>query len=159
MRPDRRKRLKTAFVVAALVTAFSFTVPRCFCFALPKSLNHWLFWKVREKGEIRRGDYVLYDHSDKATGWKSLRMIKLVACNEGDILSVVDKKFYCNGAYLGKAKDKALNGTPLQSFVWEGPVPKGKILALGEHRDSYDSRYYGFISKSKILCKACPVFE
>lgn len=159
MLADRKQRLRTAIILATIVVTFSFTVPRCFCFALPKSLNHCLFWKVRDKSEIRRGDYVLYDHKDKATGWKTLRMIKLVACNEGDNLSIVDKKLYCNGAYLGKAKDKALNGTPLQGFAWNGPVPKGKVLALGEHKDSYDSRYYGFVSKSVILCKARPVFE
>jgi type IV secretory pathway protease TraF len=87
-------------------------------------------------------------------------MLKKVVCDEGDILTVDnDKRFFCNGVYVGKAKDRALDGSALTNFVWNGPVPPGMILAMGEHKDSYDGRYYGFVQKTSVLNKAHPVFE
>ena len=142
------------------ISAACLTLPRFFCFALPPSLYHKLFWVDRDTRKISRGDYVLYRHSDKHTGDRNLQMVKKVVCAEGDILTVDSaKKYFCNGQYLGKAKDRALNGSPLTNFVWNGPVPSGMILAMGEHKDSYDGRYYGFVKKTAVLNKAHPVFE
>jgi signal peptidase I/conjugal transfer pilin signal peptidase TrbI len=29
---------------------------------------------------------------------------------------------------------------------------------MGQHKDSYDSRYFGFVDKNRILAKAYPIF-
>jgi type IV secretory pathway protease TraF len=153
------RRLIKAQVLLAGIAAACLTLPRCFCFALPPSLSHILFWADRDTRKISRGDYVLYPHSDIRTGYKSLQMVKKVVCNEGDILTVdSSKRYFCNGVYLGEAKDKAIDGAPLTNFIWNGPVPAGMVLAMGECKDSYDGRYYGFVQKTAVINKAHPVF-
>jgi signal peptidase I/conjugal transfer pilin signal peptidase TrbI len=32
------------------------------------------------------------------------------------------------------------------------------MFVMGEHKDSYDSRYFGFVDKSRILARAYPIF-
>jgi type IV secretory pathway protease TraF len=158
-----KKRLKRFVILSAAILsaclAFSLTLGHFFSFAFPPSLSHKLFWVDRDIRKISRGDYVSFNLSDKHTGDRTLRMIKIVVCDEGDILTVDSgKKYFCNGVYLGKAKNKALDGSLLTNFAWNGPVPPGMILPMGEHKDSYDGRYYGFIKKTAILNKAHPVF-
>lgn len=149
----------TAGILAACL-ALSLTLGHFFSFALPPSLSHKLFWVDRDTRKIARGDYVNFIYSDKHTGDRPLPMIKIVVCDEGEILTVDSaKKYFCNGVYLGKAKDRALNGSTLTNFVWNGPVPSGMILPMGEHKDSYDGRYYGFIKKAAVMNKAHPVFN
>ncbi len=137
----------------------SFTIPRFFAFSLTESLGRRIFWVSKDATNIKRGDYVIYRHSNVATQFKEQSMIKLVRCNEGDDLEVDDHKVLtCNGEYIGRAKDTALNGTRLQNFIWHGKIPAGMFLPMGEHKDSYDGRYYGFIAKANVLKKAHPVF-
>jgi signal peptidase I/conjugal transfer pilin signal peptidase TrbI len=90
---------------------------------------------------------------------KSEDVMKILGCNEGDLLTVdAEKKFYCNGEYLVRAKDISLKGEPLQHFVFNGTIPKGVMFVMGQHKDSFDSRYFGFVDKSRILAKAYPIF-
>jgi len=155
----RQLFILAAFLVLA-VPALCFTLPRFFCVALPPSLFHVLFWVDKDTSRIGRGDYVMFTHADKATNGKKLHMVKLVGCSEGDVLTVDNiKRYFCNGEYIGRAKDRALNGKPLRNFSWDGPVPPGMILPMGQHKDSYDGRYYGFIAKNDVRSKAHPVFE
>jgi type IV secretory pathway protease TraF len=159
-RLNRKQLFIPAVALVLVIPALCLTLPRYFCVALPPSLFHKLFWVDKDMSRIGRGDYVLFSHNDMATRGKTMQMVKLVGCGEGDMLTVDNiKRYYCNGEYLGRAKDKGLNGTPLRNFAWNGPVPKGMILPMGQHKDSYDGRYYGFIAKNEVKSKAHPVFE
>lgn len=129
---------------------------------LTPSLKHRVYWLTRNPDRVGRGEYVLFHDKELAARIgmkKSEDMMKLVGCNEGDQLTVdAEKKFYCNGEYLVRAKDVSLKGEPLQHFAFSGTVPKGAMFVMGEHKDSYDSRYFGFVDKSRILAKAYPIF-
>ncbi|ANA41846.1 peptidase (plasmid) [Geobacter anodireducens] len=134
-------------------------MPRFFVVSLTASLHKRLYLIDEDTSKIKRGDFVLFRHSSVATRGIEQTMIKLVRCDEGDELAVDRSKVLtCNGEYIGRAKDAALNGMRLQNFVWNGKVPAGMFLPMGEHKDSYDGRYYGFIPKAKVLKKAHPVF-
>lgn len=129
---------------------------------LTPSLKHRLYWLTRNPDKVMRGDYVLFRHkelTDRIGMKMSEDVMKILGCNEGDLLTVdVEKKFYCNGEYLVRAKDISLKGEPLQHFVFNGQIPKGFMFVMGQHKDSYDSRYFGFVDKSRILAKAYPIF-
>lgn len=129
---------------------------------LTPSLNHRVYWLTRNPDHVGRGEYVLFHDMEQAArvGLKNPgEMMKLVGCNEGDLLTVdSEKKFYCNGEYMVRAKDISLKGEPLQHFVLNGTIPKGFMFVVGEHKDSFDSRYFGFVAKSSILARAYPIF-
>ena len=79
-------------------------------------------------------------------------LIKRLACDEGHYLKVdKNKNYYCDGKYLGTAVDTDKDGNPVKNFVWDGPIPRGKCFVIGTHKRSYDSRYFGFVDKDKIV--------
>lgn len=85
-------------------------------------------------------------------------LVKILACDEGHYLNVDEKKnYYCDGEYLGKAVDTDSLGKPVNHFVWNGIIPKGKAFVIGTHPRSYDSRYFGFIDKDKIIRYLYPI--
>lgn len=156
---SKKQRFAVLGIIVLVSVAFSFSVPTLFAVSLTASLGKRVYWLDKNVSSIKRGDYVIYRHSNIATQFKEQSMIKLIRCDEGDELEVDrNKVLTCNGEYIGRAKETALNGTKLQNFVWHGQIPAGMFLPMGEHKDSYDGRYYGFIAKVNVLEKAHPVF-
>ena len=146
----------TCLIVAGTLIPYKFSV------TLTPSLKHRIYWLTRNPDKVVRGDYVLFHHKELAAKVgmkKSEEMLKVIGCNEGDQLTVdAEKKFYCNGEYMVRAKDISLKGEPLQHFVFNGQIPKGVMFVMGQHKDSYDSRYFGFVEKNRILAKAYPIY-
>ncbi|BEH08875.1 hypothetical protein GSUET_04870 [Geobacter sulfurreducens subsp. ethanolicus] len=146
----------TCLLVAGTLLPYKFSV------TLTPSLKHRIYWLTRNPDKVVRGDYVLFHHKELAAKVgmkKSEEMLKVIGCNEGDQLTVdAEKKFYCNGEYMVRAKDISLKGEPLQHFVFNGQIPEGIMFVIGQHKDSYDSRYFGFVDKNRILAKAYPIF-
>jgi signal peptidase I/conjugal transfer pilin signal peptidase TrbI len=145
----------TSLLVAGTLLPYKISV------TLTPSLKHRVYWLVRNPERVGKGDFVLFRHQELTTrmGMKrSEDVMKILGCNEGDLLAVdAEKRFYCNGEYLVRAKDYSLKGEPLRHFVYRGTVPKGFMFVMGEHKDSYDSRYFGLVDKSRILAKAYPI--
>jgi conjugal transfer pilin signal peptidase TrbI len=77
--------------------------------------------------------------------------VKLLACSPGDRLENRGRDFYCNGKYIGTAKTHSLKGEPLSHFQFNGAIPPGHYFAVGETRDSFDSKYWGFVKADWIL--------
>lgn len=146
----------TCLIIAGTLIPYKFSV------TLTPSLKHRIYWLTRNPDKVVRGDYILFHHKELAAKVgmkKSEEMLKVIGCNEGDQLTVdEEKKFYCNGEYLVRAKDISLKGEPLQHFVFNGQIPKGVMFVMGQHKDSYDSRYFGFVEKNRILAKTYPIF-
>ncbi len=89
---------------------------------------------------------------------KTRRVIKKVACAEGDTLTVEGLYYYCNGQYLGVAKERTIDGKLLDHFVYSGIIPEGQIFVFSPSKDSFDSKYYGFMEEKDVLAIAHPVF-
>lgn len=146
----------TSLLVAGTLLPYKFSV------TLTPSLKHRVYWLTRYPDRVEKGDYVLFSHRELSARMgikKSDNVMKILGCNEGDLLTVdSEKKFYCNGEYLVRAKDVSLKGEALQHFVFNGTIPKGVMFVMGQHKDSFDSRYFGFVEKSRILAKAYPIF-
>jgi len=41
--------------------------------------------------------------------------------------------------------------------VFNGKVPEGTLFVSGQHRDSFDSRYWGFLDRKKVEAIAHPL--
>jgi len=101
----------------------------------------------------RRGDVIVFEYPEDP----SKDFIKRVIGTPGDVVEEKDKKLFVNGKpYVNphevhKEKDiipKEMN--PRDTF---GPVtvPPNSYFVMGDNRDrSYDSRFWGFVSRDKI---------
>jgi signal peptidase I len=106
--------------------------------------------KIRDP---RQGDVIVFEYPEDA----SKDFIKRVVGIPGDVVEGKDKKVFVNGkAYenpheIHKEKEiipKEMN--PRDTF---GPVtvPPNSYFMMGDNRDrSYDSRFWGFVSRDKI---------
>ena len=101
----------------------------------------------------RRGDVIVFEYPEDP----SKDFIKRVIGTPGDVVEEKDKKVYVNGKLyvnpheVHKEKDiipKEMN--PRDTF---GPVtvPPNSYFMMGDNRDrSYDSRFWGFVTRDKI---------
>ena len=66
-----------------------------------------------------------------------------------------ERRVAVNGAILGVAKIRALDGRPLEA-ARPGVVPAGHYYLHGDHIDSHDSRYagIGLVPANRILGRA-----
>lgn len=176
---NRDKTAKGLMLLSAF--AFGLLIPGRFSITTTPSLTHriYLISRVSDVREIRKGSYLLFsmvhayanssqardairramagrEKSYRAT--TSIPAMKMTRCMPGDYLKALDRLYYCNGEFLGQAKEYSLKGERVENFVYDGVVPPGKIFVMGEHKDSFDSRYFGFIEAMDVTAIGHPVF-
>ena len=132
--------------------------------ALTDSTSHTVYWI--DNSSPKKGDYVIFrlklnkryfsDFIKKHEA--TVTVVKRVICVPGDHLVVRKRKFFCNGKYIGTAKEYSLKGIKTKVFHYNGVVPKGDLFVIGSSINSYDSRYFGFIRKDEVQNTAVPIF-
>ncbi len=148
-------------LMIASAFAIGLLLPGRISVTVSKSLDHRIYVvsEISDPREIRKGSYVLFNLRSKLIGnGEPVNAMKIVTCVEGDVLKEEGKNFYCNGKYLVTAKDTSLKGDGLEHFSYNGRIPEGKLFVTGQHTDSYDSRYYGFIGKDDVKKIAHPIY-
>ena len=121
------------------------------------SLPDRIFIAKKQFKQIRIGDKIAFSFPRKNDRYYSYGrvFIKIVACKEGDYLTVTkDKKYFCNGNFIGKARDADSKNKKIANFFFNGKIPQGKIFVTTPHPHSYDSKYWGFVDQKDIIAKA-----
>lgn len=126
-----------------------------------KSVNYRFFVKraLRQDDVVKRGDYLSFDNL--VPEGRVVRELKQVACLPGDYLKVEGEgmpSYFCNKVFMGIAKTTTPSGKALSPFNYDGVIPQGQFFMFGSHVNSFDSRYYGFITKDRFKDKLWPVF-
>jgi len=121
------------------------------------SLSKRLFFTVTPSN-LKKGDYIVFSLTGDRFAPDNEKLLKRITCVAGDTLRVKRRDYYCNDAYLGRAKERTLTGERLENFVYNSLIRKNSFFVMGEHKDSYDSRYYGLVSKDSVLAKAYPLW-
>jgi signal peptidase I/conjugal transfer pilin signal peptidase TrbI len=177
---NRDKIAKALMLLSAFL--FGLLIPGRFSVTTTPSLVHriYLISRISDAREIRKDSYVLFTmrnnymskgqavdvmgkvppHQKHKDGPMSAAtpVMKIARCLPAEHLKVSDRMYYCNGEYLGRAKKYSLRGEKVDNFVFDDAVPPGKIFVMGEHRDSLDSRYFGFIEATDVIAIGHPVY-
>ncbi len=154
--PNKGK-LGLILFVGALVVA-GLVIPSRFALTLTPSTPYRLFF-IGGKQDVPRAGYVLFERDLTEIGGKPRqRIIKKVGCAEGQFLQVSGRDYFCDGTWLGRAKEVSRSGKPTTPFVYEGRVPPGRVFVAGTHNDSYDSRYFGFLDAKEVRAIVYPIF-
>ncbi|MEN6317915.1 MAG: S26 family signal peptidase [Syntrophaceae bacterium] len=162
---DEQKRAIIALAVMIPVVILCLWTGKKIFYSLSPSLGYRLFWltPVTSGQEIQIGEYVLFPAPkvfSQLAGIKlpdSATAMKRLMCKNGQTLTVKDRDFFCDNNFIGAAKEKTLLGKPLPLFVYNGVIPDGKLFVMGNHRDSFDSRYIGFIDRTSVEATGTPL--
>ena len=116
-------------------------------------------------GNPAMGDTVLFEPRPEpgpgqaATVGSRVPYLKTVRGLPGAVVSVdADRTVRIDGVAVGRAKERALDGRPLQA-IRPGVVPEDHYYVHADHRDSHDSRYaeIGLVPRDRILGRAVPL--
>ena len=145
-------------VLLAVLGAY---IPSHISVALEPSVGYRVFL-LRDRNPSKplvAGDFVIYKKKGDAMH-KGGNAVKEVGCVPGSVLKVdsASRTFFCGERYLGVAKTATIKGQPLTLFEWNGPVPEGKFFAYGSSKDSYDSRYTGWVDITIVEHIAYPIW-
>ncbi len=163
----RKKR--TILLLSLLLAGFAGSfLPGRISVTLTPSVKHRVWWLSQDTSKVQRGQYVLFhlpssnlkgmSVPETVVNGQDIRAIKRVGCDEGETLSQKKRDFFCGDEFLGHAKETSQKGEPLAPFLFTGKIPAGEVFLVGDHPDSFDSRYFGLIEKSNYLAWARPIF-
>lgn len=133
-----------------------------------------LYLVDRQSKEIHRGDIAVFaarglaawmEHAHPTA--KSLapfyqdgrRIVKRVVGVPGDQVRVAPDAVWINGEKVGEGLDLAATlAQSIHTYIRDETVPAGRYWLMGSTRDSFDSRYWGYVAQDQILGKAYPIF-
>ena len=162
-----RKKIK----IIVIFILFYFIVKelsyRYFVLNLSPSMKKGIYL-LKEIDELKKGDVVLIDiplnirevlYSRGYLPKNIKTLLKEVAAVEGDKIHVTYNKLYINGEFKGDIAGVDLKGRELVSFAKDGVLKSDEVFLLGRGENSFDSRYFGVVKKSKILKKTILIKE
>jgi conjugal transfer pilin signal peptidase TrbI len=118
----------------------------------PSIYKRIVVYKIEQPNVVKKGKlYVFPFFKDTRYHKKGEIFVKYAKCLAGDKLEVKGLKYYCNGKYFASAVTKDSKGVPVKHFIYNGIIPQDKIFMYAPHPHSYDSRYWGFLNKDKII--------
>lgn len=132
-------------VVGATTTRYQFGVN------LTESLSDWGYLVDTENTAPKRGEYVQFYPPTNRFYPSRTPFVKRVAGVPGDQVRLVGRDVYVAGELVGRAKPLSRDGRPLKPTA-EGIIPPGHYFVVGDHIDSFDSRYadIGWIRRDRI---------
>lgn len=155
-------------LLALLIKQFAFQFVRVDGPSMQPNLQNNERVVCLKQAKIHRGSVVVFDANgvDPQVSVKT-EYVKRVIGLSGDTVEAKNGNLYVNGkkvdqSYISKSERSSGTGTwTLHSISQENSwvlhngaykVPKGEYFVLGDHRSvSNDSRYWGFVPKSKIV--------
>ena len=152
----KNKRI-SLLVIAVISGLVAWLMESHLLFSLTPSLSHRVYLMKMAK-EVGKNDYVVFSLKGDRFAKDNDKLLKKVGCAEGEVLRTDGKEYFCNDVSLGKAKDFSLGGDRLVNFIYNGVIGSGFLFVIGDHKDSYDSRYFGFIHKGQVIAKAYPLW-
>ncbi|WP_442765280.1 S26 family signal peptidase [Sulfurospirillum cavolei] len=133
--------------MATIGIAFTVALFGCVSFAfglvinLTESMPQGLY-QIVDDTNISKNDLIVF-----TIPHKSEQLLKKVVAAENDSVVINQNGVYVNDALLQNSKIFNIDskGNPLTPHLLNKTLKRGEFLALGEHVQSYDGRYFGTI--------------
>lgn len=156
--------MKILLIIFSLVYIIKLYFYNNYCINITSSVPKGIY-KLYKPTQIKRQDYVFLEIPDNAKNiiWgreylpKHIKfLVKRVKGVPKDEIIVKNKKLYINKVFMGNIKLLDSNKKKLISNLQKNKfyLKKNEYILLGTDDSSYDSRYFGVITKDKILKKA-----
>ena len=116
---------------------------------------------IEHQAAVGRGDLVVFrfEGGELANHFKGQRFFKRIAGVAGDEITLQGRNIFINGAPVGFARSRTLDGTTLEAIA-PGVIPADRFYVQGTHEMSFDSRYRvnGLVRSDQIIGKATVIF-
>ena len=120
-------------------------------------------WYTRAlEDELEPGDIVYLRSNtyavDAGITFEDQVLLKYIAATHRDRVCLADEVVRVNSSSIGSIKAHTREGDPIQP-AWEGcrELRAEDAFLVGQHPDSYDSRYFGVIPTHELLGRAYPL--
>ena len=107
---------------------------------LSESIAGHVFLIDKKEKSVEVGELVAFSSQNAFPIPDGVTLIKRVAGVAGDHVTVKNRFVFINDKPVALAKPASRTGDPLQPIT-SVVIPEGFFFALGEHPDSFDSRY------------------
>lgn len=108
--------------------------------------------------EVKYGKYYAFVFHSQGHPRDGRDFVKKAVCLPGEDLASAGQAFFCNGMFFATALDRDSKGKVLQKFKYSGIVPQNMYFVIGDHAESFDSRYWGFVDRQWIIGRVYPLF-
>jgi len=126
-------------------------------FSITPSLPYHVFLIDKKNLNFKKNDFIVFQYpGENIYSFKTNEFfIKSVRCFPGNILKTnMNYEYFCNSTNIGRAYLEDSNGKKINHFVFNGVVPKDMYFVTGTHPKSWDSKYWGFVNKKRIIATA-----
>lgn len=155
---QKNKNIIAVLIIIIFVVLGSL-IPRYIMLSISDSLNYNVFFLRKTPTKLAKNTYIVSKiNSPDSKTKKPVLITKKIACMYNDFLKCETNGCYCNNIFLCKAKKYSKKGDILTPFLYNGLIPKNKYFVVGEHVDSYDSRYFGLVGENEVIRIAIPIF-
>ncbi|EFS20889.1 hypothetical protein FSBG_00386 [Fusobacterium gonidiaformans 3-1-5R] len=106
-----------------------------------------------KKSKLEKGTIVLFSPPKLATKNRIYHnpLLKKIVAIHGDVIEIKNSKLFINKKYRGEIQEKDSYGNKINRLSnGSYTISPGEYFVLGEHPNSYDSRYYGALTKEEI---------
>lgn len=112
-----------------------------------------------DKAVVRGEIYAFRSQSMEPFFKNGTQVIKYADGTPGDKVLVTEKDISVNGQQVGTGLDLAVKlKRPAGRYVREEIIPAERFWFMGRTHDSFDSRYWGYVSQNDIVGKAYPIW-
>jgi len=158
---NRWVRLVVIFSITFVVYLGVFLSPYHLAFVSTQSVPFHFAVYSENVEKVENGDYVIFnwtkDDPNKKIK-KGQKLTKKIFCSEGDFLVSNATRLTCNNMPSPIAQSHDSQGNKVDAWEYEGEIPAKHLFVKGNARNSYDSRYYGFIYKKDVIGKVVFTF-
>ena len=119
---------------------------------LSDSINKKIFiYQKNISYQPKIGDLIIFKVPKNDPYFGNKEFVKKIIGVKGDEISQQDREYTINKIKV-RAKIFAKNGERLKNFnLKENTIPHNHYFVYSNHKDSYDSRYFGYVSRNQII--------
>jgi conjugal transfer pilin signal peptidase TrbI len=120
------------------------------------SLNDRVYFIDEPRDRTLYGDIFVFDFEVKQ---KTVKVMKKIACLPGDQLHLNNGQFFCNDSLIGTVNPRIAQQSKIKVYHTVGVIAEGYYFMIGDTDDSYDSKYFGPVHKSRFKKQAFSIYQ
>lgn len=156
MTANKKHNIFPIFIILAIIAHGVYILKQSYMigFSATPSLPYSVFLVDKKDTKFLKNNLIVFSYPGKDIyNYKhGNQFVKVVSCMPNELLQTNNNfEYFCNGQKISQAQFVDSKGEKLPHFVFNGPIPKDNYFVLGTHLKSWDSKYWGFVSKDRII--------